>query len=56
MKLRLSLKAEAVQDMTEAFEWYEKEKAGLGVEFLDQIEDYCQRITEHPEQFQSYRN
>jgi plasmid stabilization system protein ParE len=26
------------------------------VEFLDQIEDYCQRITEHTEQFQSYRN
>jgi toxin ParE1/3/4 len=40
MKYKLLVKAEAVQDMTEAFDWYESEKAGLGLEFLNEVEEY----------------
>lgn len=38
MKYKLLVKAEAIQDMTEAFHWYENKLTGLGSEFLDEVE------------------
>ena len=35
-------------DVEAAFEWYEKEQAGLGVGFLDELRATYNRITEGP--------
>lgn len=56
MKYKLLVKAEAIQDMTEAFEWYENKRKGLGSEFLEEVNDYFEGITQNPQLYKSYRN
>ena len=56
MKYKLIVKAEAIQDMTEAFDWYENKRSGLGVGFLDKVEECYTKITENPEHYQSHRD
>jgi toxin ParE1/3/4 len=56
MKLTLFVKAEALQDMKEAFDWYENKRTGLGTEFLNEVDEFYNRITQNPEHYQSYRN
>ena len=56
MKYTLLVKAEAIQDLTEAFNWYEHKRTGLGVEFLDEVGKYYDRISKNPEQYQSNKN
>ena len=56
MKYQLLIKAEAMQDMAEAFDWYEKERTGLGIEFLDEAEASYNRVIQHPEHYQSHQN
>ncbi len=56
MKYTLIVKAEAIQDMAEAFNWYENKRTGLGTEFLDEVDEYYARITQNPEHYQSHRN
>jgi plasmid stabilization system protein ParE len=56
MKYQLLVKEEALQDMTEAFIWYEQERIGLGVEFLDELGKYYSRISTNPEHYQLHRN
>jgi toxin ParE1/3/4 len=48
MSFNLVLQSEAVLDIQEAFEWYEKQQAGLGYEFIEEIENGFERITDHP--------
>lgn len=40
MKFTLFLKEEAVQDLTEAFDWYEYKQSGLGAEFLTEVDAF----------------
>jgi toxin ParE1/3/4 len=56
MKYRLFVKAEAITDMKEAFDWYENKRTGLGSEFLDEVGEYYDRIAQNPEHYQSHRN
>lgn len=56
MKYSLVVKAEVIQDLSAAFEWYEQKRIGLGSEFLDEVEQYYERITQDPERYQSYGN
>ena len=56
MRYTLVVKAEAVRDLSEAFNWYETTRTGLGIEFLDEVEVYYDRIMKNPEQYQSHRN
>ena len=49
------LRRVAEQELATSFEWYEKEQAGLGAEFLATIEEYFQRIVDHPEWFPEVR-
>jgi plasmid stabilization system protein ParE len=56
MKYRLLIKAEAIQDITQAFNWYEETRTGLGSEFLNEIEQYYTQICSNPQQYQSQRN
>ena len=39
----------AQQDLAEAVQYYERAAAGLGLEFLDEIERTVERILLHPE-------
>jgi toxin ParE1/3/4 len=54
MKYRLLIKAEAIRDMTEAFDWYEEKRTGLGTEFLDELEGHYDRITHDPQHYPSH--
>ncbi|MBI3901714.1 MAG: type II toxin-antitoxin system RelE/ParE family toxin [Nitrosomonadales bacterium] len=42
---------QARRELDEAGDWYEKERAGLGMEFLAEIQNLTQRIANTPEQF-----
>jgi len=42
----LQFRPEAAADLEEAAEWYEAQKRGLGLEFLDQVQATLDRIAE----------
>jgi plasmid stabilization system protein ParE len=42
---------QARSEYDEAGDWYGQERAGLGSEFLDEIERLLQRVASNPEQF-----
>jgi hypothetical protein len=48
---RLQVRPEAEVDAFEAALWYERERPGLGREFLEAIRAVFQRIEERPRQF-----
>ena len=50
MKLRYTKRAK--NDLELAFEWYEKQRRGLGFEFLDCIEIALKEILTFPEMYQ----
>ncbi len=52
MKLRYTQRAK--NDLTLAFEWYEKQRRGLGFEFVDCIEIAIKGILAFPEMYQFY--
>jgi hypothetical protein len=52
----LVFKEEAIQDIAEAFDWYQNKRIGLGVEFLNEVEDFCIRITQNPEQYPKHKD
>jgi len=41
----------ANQDLLDARDWYEIERSGLGLEFVDEVEWATTRIESNPEQF-----
>ena len=43
-------------DIEAAFEWYEREDAGLGLEFLTQLRAAYERILDHPSGYQELRS
>jgi plasmid stabilization system protein ParE len=49
MLSRVVVRAEAQADLAAAFAWYEDQRTGLGLQFLDEIERCLQRIAENPE-------
>ena len=55
MKYILLVKDEAIQDMTEAFDWYENKLAGLGAKFLDEVDLCFDWIIQTPEHYQTHR-
>lgn len=56
MKYKLLVKTEAIHDMTEAFDWYENKRTGLGAEFLDEVGECYDRITQNPEHYKPHRD
>jgi toxin ParE1/3/4 len=55
MAYNLSLEAEAILEIREAFKWYEEQKEGLGYELLEEIDICCKNLRAHPERY-SYIN
>lgn len=43
-------------DIESAFDWYEAEKPGLGLEFLDELRDTYRRILNGPLHYQDLRS
>ena len=50
MKLRYTGRSR--DDVELAFAWYEKQRRGLGFEFLDCVESALQNIIDYPEMYQ----
>lgn len=48
MSLPVVLRAEAEREFDEAFDWYEGQKAGLGVEFAEAVQVVYDRIAANP--------
>ncbi|MDZ4657738.1 MAG: type II toxin-antitoxin system RelE/ParE family toxin [Bythopirellula sp.] len=59
MAVELVFAEEVEQDMSEAYNWYEQRRSGLGEEFLSCVEACIQRICRSPELhakvYQEYR-
>jgi len=49
MKVRLHLHPDALREIREARDFYDLERAGLGDEFIDEIERVMALIVAHPE-------
>src|SRR5437879_2729484 len=49
MNLPIDFESEALDDADAAIAWYEKERAGLGGEFLTELLDELERIQDNPE-------
>jgi plasmid stabilization system protein ParE len=57
MAHKVIIKPGAELDIREALEWYEEEKEGLSLDFLERLDDELARISKTPEHFQKrYRN
>jgi plasmid stabilization system protein ParE len=50
--MRLCYTDRAKDDIDLAFEWYEKQRRGLGFEFLDCLETAIKGISQRPEMYQ----
>ncbi len=48
---QVTFRKQARREFDEAGDWYEKERPGLGSEFLAEIQLLIQRIANNPEQF-----
>ncbi|MEP6467570.1 MAG: hypothetical protein ABJB05_14770 [Parafilimonas sp.] len=44
----LKIQSEAVLDIHEAFEWYEKQNEGLGFFLMEEIENCYTKLAGHP--------
>ena len=44
-------RTEAESDIADAAAWYENQRVGLGVEFLDEILKTCDSIAENPKMY-----
>ena len=49
MKFRLIIRPQADIEILEAADYYEDEKAGLGSEFLDELEEAMNGLAQHPQ-------
>ncbi|MGB5819692.1 MAG: type II toxin-antitoxin system RelE/ParE family toxin [Saonia sp.] len=57
MAHKVIIKPGAELDILEALEWYEEEKEGLSLDFLERLDDELERISKNPEHFQKrYRD
>jgi plasmid stabilization system protein ParE len=52
MSLKLRITSRAQQDVTRAYEWYEENVTGLGLEFIKCVNDRINHISHDPQHFQ----
>ncbi len=55
MKYNLILQTEAIIELQETFEWYEKQQQGLGYILLQEIENCFEKLSANPQHY-SYIN
>jgi plasmid stabilization system protein ParE len=51
MSLPVVLRPEARAEFDEAFDWYEQQRSGLGVDFTTQVQEVFDRISATPERY-----
>jgi plasmid stabilization system protein ParE len=51
MSLPVVLRPEARAEFDDAFDWYEQQRPGLGVDFVTQVQEAFDRISAAPEQY-----
>ncbi|MEW6448796.1 MAG: type II toxin-antitoxin system RelE/ParE family toxin [Bacillota bacterium] len=51
MSPRLTLRFAARTDVAQAAHWYEAQRSGLGIEFLNELDRLLARVAENPLQF-----
>jgi plasmid stabilization system protein ParE len=54
--LQISVEPEAEADLLEAYEWYERRRQGLGVEFIDCVDDAFVQVSRRPLTFAAARH
>lgn len=52
MSYELVVRSRAKADIRRAAKWYEKQREGLGIAFVDEVDIAIRRIEANPEQFQ----
>ena len=52
MSYELVVRSRAKADVRRAARWYEKQREGLGVDFVSEVENAIRRVEVNPEQFQ----
>ena len=55
-RYRLDAEAAVEFDVESAFDWYESEEPGLGLQFLEQLRRAYRRILENPHGYQELRS
>ncbi len=51
MTYDLKVQHEALIEIQEAYEWYEKKRVGLGDELIEELEDCYQKISLNPQHY-----
>jgi plasmid stabilization system protein ParE len=51
MSLPVVLRPEARAEFDDAFDWYEQQRPGLGVDFVTQVQETFDRISATPERY-----
>lgn len=55
MNLPIIFRAEALDDLAEAFRWHEEQRSGLGLEFMVAVEAKLEQVQAGPKQFSCAR-
>jgi plasmid stabilization system protein ParE len=57
MRLPVAFRREARDEMDEVYGWYQRQREGLGEEFLTEVREVLERIRSNPEHYaRRYRN
>ncbi len=48
---QLGIKPRAILMVKDEYKWYEKQKQGLGEEFLEELDKFYHKVQSHPEYF-----
>ncbi len=54
MPYKIEVPSLAVQEIVEAFDWYELQREGLGMEFLSDIELFSESLLRNPNAYSFY--
>jgi plasmid stabilization system protein ParE len=54
MAFKVEIRPLATAEIIDAFDWYEFQKEGLGVEFLNELEKFYNKLSENPNIYSYY--
>ncbi|HRE52592.1 MAG TPA: type II toxin-antitoxin system RelE/ParE family toxin [Flavitalea sp.] len=55
MPYKIEVRPLAAIEIIEAYDWYELQREGLGLEFLDSLEDFYKSLESHPQHYSYYQ-
>ncbi len=54
MLYKIEIRPLATMEIIDAFDWYEEQREGLGIEFLDELDKFYIALRQHPLAFSYY--